>query len=78
MAQNSVQALDIALRMIGAEIYTSDYHKFGNLFVEAPGRGYGFPVPATIRDLLIGDDKKLFLRLSGTLATTTSPSYKSN
>ena len=47
---DSVQALDIALRMIGAEIYTSDYHKFGNLFFEAPSRGYGFPVPATMRD----------------------------
>jgi hypothetical protein len=41
----------LLLRMIGAEIYTSDYHKSGNLFFEAPGRGYGFPVqqPCAIR-----------------------------
>jgi hypothetical protein len=57
---DAVQALDIALRMIGAEIYTSDYHKSGDLFFEAPGRGYGFPVPANMRDLLIGDDKDYF------------------
>jgi hypothetical protein len=25
-----------------------------------PGRGYGFPVPNNIRDLLVGDDKKFF------------------
>ena len=23
-----------------------------------PGRGYGFPVPDNIRDLLVGDDKR--------------------
>ncbi len=57
---DAVQALDIALRMVGSEIYTSDYHESGNLFLEAPGRGYGFPVPANMRDLLIGDDKKYF------------------
>ncbi len=57
---DSVQALEIALRMIGAEIYTSDYHKSGNLFFEAPGRGYYFPVAPSLRDLLIGDDKNYF------------------
>jgi hypothetical protein len=25
---------------------------------EAPGQGYGFPVPNNIRDLLVGEDKK--------------------
>ena len=55
---DAVQALHLALNMIGAEIYSSDYHKSGKLFHEAPGGGYGFPVPPSLRDLLIGDDKK--------------------
>jgi len=53
---DSAQALIVALRMIGADIYTSSYHTSGKLFSEAPGRGYGFPVPNTLRDLLVGDD----------------------
>lgn len=42
--------------MIGAEIYSSDYHKSGDLFWETPGKGYGFPVAPSLRDLLQGDD----------------------
>jgi len=53
---DSVQALLLALKMIGAEIYTSDYHKAKNLVWEEPGQGYGFPVSQNIRDLLEGDD----------------------
>jgi len=53
---DSVQALLLALEMIGSEIYTSDYHKSGCLFFEAVGCGYGFPVPTNLRDLLDGDD----------------------
>src|SRR2546423_666707 len=53
---DSVQAIFVALQMIGADIYTSTYHKSGSLMLEGPGRGYGFPVPSTLRDLLIGDD----------------------
>ncbi len=55
---DSVQALLFALEMIGAEIYTSDYHKSQKLMWSEPGEGYGFPVPGTIRDLLVGDDAK--------------------
>jgi hypothetical protein len=54
---DSVQALLIALGMIGAEIYSSNYHKSGNLFWQTPGNGYGFPVAPTLRDLLEGDDR---------------------
>jgi hypothetical protein len=57
---DAVQALVNALQMIGSEIYTSNYHKSGKLYLDAPGRGYGFPVPATLRDLLQGDDAKFF------------------
>src|SRR5262245_61068087 len=56
---DGVQALELALRMIGALIYTSDHHASGNLMREAPGKGYGFPVTHNIRDLLTGDDKTL-------------------
>jgi hypothetical protein len=57
---DSVQALYLAMQMIGSEIYTSSYHKSGKLYLDAPGSGYGFPVPTTLRDLLVGDDKKFF------------------
>lgn len=55
---DSVQAILLALQMIGAEIYASEYHKSGQLVLEGPGRGYGFPVSSSLRDLLIGDDAK--------------------
>jgi hypothetical protein len=59
MGVDAVQALELALKMIGALIYTSDHHAAGNLMWEAQGKGYGFPVSRTIRDLLVGDDKIL-------------------
>lgn len=55
-----IQAVTLALHAIGTDIYTSDYHRSGRLFWEQPGRGYGFPVPNTIRDLLVGDDARFF------------------
>ena len=55
---DSMQALLFALQMIGAEAYTSEYHKSGALIWTEPQQGYGFPVPANLRDLLIGDDAK--------------------
>jgi hypothetical protein len=57
---DAIQAFVLALQMIGAEIYTSGYHKDGLLYLDAPGRGYGFPVTAGLRDLLMGDDAKYF------------------
>lgn len=57
---NSMQALLLALKMVGAEIYTSNYHKSGNLMWDEPGQGYGFPVTQNIRDFLEGDDAKHF------------------
>lgn len=55
---DSAQALVLALQIIGAEIYSSSYHEQGKLFWDAPGRGYGFPVVSTYRNLLQGDDAK--------------------
>ena len=57
---DAVQALLLALHMIGAQIYASDHHASGNLVWLEPGFGYGFPVPASIRDLLVGNDKRYF------------------
>jgi uncharacterized protein DUF6968 len=57
---DSVQALVVALQMIGADIYSSSYHKTGKLFLDERGNGYGFPVASSLRDLLEGDDAKYF------------------
>lgn len=54
---DSVQAILLAFQMIGAELYTSEYHKSGRLMFDEPGQGYGFPVPASIRDQRIGNDR---------------------
>ena len=51
-----MQALYLALQVIGAELYTSDAHRAGELVWQQEGRGYGFPVPRGMEDLLIGDD----------------------
>jgi hypothetical protein len=44
------------MEAIGTDIYTSDYHRSGRLRWLEYGDGYGFPVPKTIRHLLIGGD----------------------
>jgi hypothetical protein len=44
--------------MIGADLYTSEPHKAGRLRWNELGAGYGFPVPANLRDLLIGEDRQ--------------------
>lgn len=54
---DALQAAYLAQQMIGAELYASDYHRRGQLQWNKPGEGYGFPVPKTIRDLLVGEDK---------------------
>ena len=55
---DAVQALVSALYAIGAEIYSSSYHREGRLYLDKPGEGYGFPVVPTLRDLMQGDDAK--------------------
>lgn len=56
---DSVQALIIALQMIGTELYTSNYHREGQLRHEGLPGGYGFPVASNCRDLLVGYDRDL-------------------
>jgi hypothetical protein len=55
---DAVQALLLALQMIGSQIYASNYHTSGQLMWLEPNQGYGFPVPNTLRDMLIGDDAR--------------------
>jgi len=55
---DALQANYLALLMVGAELYTSSYHAAGKLRWEKQGEGYGFPVPAPLRHLLIGEDRK--------------------
>ena len=57
---DATQAIVLTLQKIGTEIYCSDYHKSGQLMLDRPGSGYGFPVPHNVRDMLIGDDKTFF------------------
>lgn len=57
---DAIQALVSSLKMIGSEIYCSDEHKTGQLRWGNEYLGYGFPVPAGIRDMMIGDDVRYF------------------
>ena len=56
---DAVQALTLALNIVAAHLYTSDFHKERRLFWESLGDGYGFPLPANIRDLGEGADRSL-------------------
>ena len=58
--QDAVQAIQLAMQMIGTELYTSDRHRAGMLVSEVQGGGYGLPVPRSLRDLLVGDDITFF------------------
>jgi hypothetical protein len=55
---DSVQALLLALKMIGFDLYNSAEHSAGVILWEEAGQGYGFPVPVNARDLLVGEDKR--------------------
>jgi hypothetical protein len=54
---DAVQALMIALQMIGSEMYTSNYQKAGGIYFR-DSDGCGFPVPPTLRHLLTPEDAK--------------------
>ncbi|HEV7259124.1 MAG TPA: hypothetical protein VGN82_15195 [Bosea sp. (in: a-proteobacteria)] len=53
---DATQALLLAMEAIGTDLYTSDHHRSGQLRWHDLGAGYEYPVPKTIRDLLIGGD----------------------
>ncbi|MBN8966405.1 MAG: hypothetical protein J0H89_13765 [Rhizobiales bacterium] len=54
---DTVRALLIAMQMIGAQLCTGDAHESGQLSCPGSRGDFGFPVPLTLRDLLVGDDK---------------------
>ena len=54
-----VQAAVNALQLIGAYLYGSAEHRAGRLSWTKEG-GYGFPVPHTMRDELVGFDKEFY------------------
>jgi hypothetical protein len=56
---DAVQALLIALQMIGINLYSSDAHKEGRLKLDEPHGGYGFPLNSALRDLYEGRDRYL-------------------
>lgn len=56
---DGVQAMLNALTLIGAFLYGSAEHRAGRLSWTKHG-GYGFPVPNTMRDELIGLDKESY------------------
>ncbi len=55
--KDAVQALFSAFQKIGFELYASEANKSAQLSWD-DWKGFGFPVPANARDLLIGDDAK--------------------
>jgi len=55
---DALQAVHLAMQMVGAELYTSTYHQQGKLRWGKLGEGYGFPVTPSLRYLLIGEDKR--------------------
>src|ERR1700736_1856748 len=56
---DAIQAILLALQKIGIELYTSKYHQNGTLHWVEESAGYGFPVPKTMRDLVVGLDLSL-------------------
>jgi hypothetical protein len=58
---DGLQALHLCQQIIGSLLYASAWHKSGRLaWIDGDGKaagGYGFPVPRSIRDLLVGSDK---------------------
>lgn len=55
---DALQALHRAMQKIAVELYASDVHREGRLSWPGQGAGYGFPMPKSGRDLLVGYDKE--------------------
>lgn len=55
MGVDGVQALFLAMQMVGTLLYASQYHAAGQL-KWSDGGGYGFPLRASARDLASGTD----------------------
>ncbi|MGQ3357354.1 MAG: DUF6968 family protein [Phreatobacter sp.] len=55
---DALQALHLAMQKIAVDLYGSDAHREGRLSWPGQGAGYGFPMPKSGRDLLVGCDKE--------------------
>jgi hypothetical protein len=55
---DAIQALLVALSLVGVELNCSTEHEAGRLSWADDWSGYGFPVPNGMRDVLSGDDAK--------------------
>ncbi len=55
---DAIQALIVALSLVGAELNCSAEHAAGRLIWADDWSGYGFPAPNGMRDALTGDDAK--------------------
>jgi hypothetical protein len=53
---DAIQAVNLGLKKIGTELYSSVHHENGKLIWKEAGAGYGLPVPNAIKDMLVGDD----------------------
>lgn len=56
---DAVQALLIALEMIGMNLYSSEAHAQGKLKWDEPHGGYGFPLNSAMRHRYEGRDRYL-------------------
>ena len=57
---DAIDALELALRMVGTELYRGEWHANNQLVWLGQGEGYGFPVPRTISDQLVGQDRERY------------------
>lgn len=55
---DALQAAQLAMQMVGADLYASPFYKQNKLRWGKLGDGYGFPLTPSLRHLLIGEDKK--------------------
>jgi hypothetical protein len=55
---DGVQALLLASKCVGSELYASKHHADGSLVWHEKGQGYGFPVAESTKPDLVGDDRR--------------------
>ena len=55
---DGVQAVLLASKCVGSELYASKHHFDGSLIWQEKGRGYGFPVAESTKPDLVGDDRR--------------------
>lgn len=58
MGADGIQALFLAMQMVGTLLYASKYHATGRL-KWLDGGGYGFPLRLSARDLASGTDREM-------------------